>query len=275
MCIPVCRILYCRRSSCITSHSRVSIPVCDFALRSILVCSAQWISEYPRVQLCTAQYPSVQFYTAQYSSLQWAVSKRVSQCAAPWQTWSIPSRNNCSLPALHIAAMLPALFVSSSVASILQNNTFWYSPASGAHCCNVVFPRIILLLLQSYIHNIAPFSVLPQQLFSASAAHCFFCKAILKYCKAMLLLFPCNDYSLPALYYAISFFHSAEQYSSYLCPIKFLYVWEPEAYIIWYMDKFVSIFWHIGSTLPWRMLNIYHIKCSTIYCLVLSSDCLW
>ena len=38
----------------------------------------------------------------------------------------------------------------------------------------------------------------------------------------MLLLFPCNDYSLPALYYAISFFHSAEQYSSYLCPIKFL-----------------------------------------------------
>ena len=40
------------------------------------------------------------------------------------------------------------------------------------------------------IYNIAPFGVLPQQLFSASAAHCFFCNIILKYCKAILFYSP-------------------------------------------------------------------------------------
>ena len=168
----MCRILHCRRSLGITSQSRASVLVCDFARHSILVCSAQYPSEYPSVQLCTAQYPSVQFYTAQYSSLQWAVSKRVSQCAAPWQTWSIPSRNNCSLPALQLAAMLPALLVSSSVASILQNNTFLYSPASGAHCCNVGLPHITLLLLQSYmIYTILHLLVFFRNNYSLLALH--------------------------------------------------------------------------------------------------------
>ena len=172
--IPVCRILYCRRSSGVTSQSRAIIPVCDFALRSILVCGAQYPSEYPSVQLCTAQY----------SCLQCAVSKRnilvcSGQYPSEYPNVQRPDRPDRSPPA---------------TTALCQRCTL-------LQCCqHRSSPLLLLLYCKTIFFDILLQAVHIAAMLFFHVSYCFYCKVINTILH--LLVFFRNNYSLPALHIA-------------------------------------------------------------------------
>ena len=138
----MCRILYCRRSSGITSQSRASIPVCDFALHSILVCSGQYPSEYPSVQRPDRPDRSPPATTA--------LCQRCTLLQCCQHCWSpLLLLLYCKtilfdilLLAVHIATMLVFHVSYCFYCKVIQYCTFWCSSATTILC-----QRCTLLLL--------------------------------------------------------------------------------------------------------------------------------